>query len=66
MDEYTPVYCGRCCQLQWQDFRGKPCQFCGNTEFAPIRPEPTFTQYDHRKLKDLRIPTVTKKKGPDA
>lgn len=54
MDEYTPVYCGRCQQLQWRNFAGKPCQFCGNLVFAPVRPKPTLTNFDRRALQQPR------------
>jgi hypothetical protein len=58
--DYVATYCCRCAQLQWHDFIGKPCQFCGSTMFANVRPPPTFSQIDKRQLKTLKIPTNEK------
>lgn len=51
MDAYVPIYCTRCAQLQFRACVGKSCEFCGHTEFAPIRPKPTLTLLDLRALK---------------
>lgn len=60
MDEYVPTYCCRCSNLQFQDFIGKSCQFCGGTKFIASRPNPTFSQSDRKQLKSLRIKTDEK------
>lgn len=62
-DPYTPIYCAGCFQLRWHDFRRKPCQFCGQTEFTHVRPEPTMTVLDAKTLKPLRIPVETAEEG---
>lgn len=55
-EPYNPTWCERCHQLQWNDFIGKPCQFCGHLTFTQLRPVPTFSQIDKRTLKKLDIP----------
>lgn len=53
-DPYEPIYCTRCHRLQFHNFIGRPCQFCGNLEFRQLRPAPTLTQIDRRVLKELQ------------
>jgi len=56
VDDYYPVYCCLCAQLQFHDWRGRPCQFCGGTTFANVRPPPMFSAIDAKYLRTLDIP----------
>lgn len=62
MDDYVATYCVRCAQLQWHNFIGKPCQFCGNCVFANVRPAPTFSQSDAKFLKSIKTADLKDKK----
>lgn len=59
MDAFLSHYCAHCAQLQFPCRVGKPCEFCGYTTIANLRPKPIVTALDRRILRSLNISPAT-------